>query len=373
MHLLHILLSDLNPFWDKNIMTLISGIKDSLPDQALITVAKEVAAVFALIYLSVRAYAMIVGEGRFEVMPLFRPFLITLAIINFSLVTEVVGYPGSKADDIGKTSFEANAEIMNTDLDTKDMLTDSLFATLISHTTELAQMYVQSAKEGETFLEDVAHNVITLGGKELMLQATAHLTVLEQLLWIKLSMWLQQFITWIVLGVFKGICYCLFFLQLILMYVLACVGPLSFAFSIAGPFKDSWVTWAARYIAVSFYSTIGFIILNISCAIIDYGLLQEIDRLRQLLAKADVQAQFLAAVQHIDNFVGYLFIALVTAFSGIVATPIVSTWILGAVGTGNAFIAGMKGAAAGAVGAGGAAAGRAVQPVKSLAGAIAKS
>jgi hypothetical protein len=334
------LLNSINPFWDKNIADLITGIKDSLPDQELIGIAKEVAAAFALIYLSIKAYAMIIGEGKFEVMPLFRPFIITLVIVNFGLFTSIAGYPGTASGEIGRASFEANAKIMDQDMDTKDQLTTELFQTLISNTTQLKDYYIQSSKADQSVgdqVVDATLNALTLGTMEALSELNAYITVYEQLLWIKLSLWLQGFVTWIVIGIFKGICYCLFFLQLILMYVLACLGPLSFAFSIAGPFKDSWVQLTARYIAVSFYSTIGFIILNISCAIMNYGLNQEISRLSQLLAKKDAVAEFIASVEHVDNFVGYLFIAIITAIAGILATPIVSTWIIGTVGAGTAF------------------------------------
>src|SRR3954451_865855 len=132
-----VLLNSLHPFWDNNVLDLIKGIKDSLPEQQLTTIAKEVAAVFALVYLSLKAYAMIIGEGRFEVMPLFRPFIITVVITNFSLFTEMVGYPGAASGEVGKASFEANSNIMDQDMDTKDKLTDDLFKTLIENTTRL--------------------------------------------------------------------------------------------------------------------------------------------------------------------------------------------------------------------------------------------
>jgi hypothetical protein len=335
-----ILLDTLNPFWDNNILDLIKGIKDSLPQQQLTTIAKEVAAVFALVYLSVKAYAMIIGEGKFEVMPLFRPFIITVIITNFSLFSEMVGYPGTASGEVGKANFEANANIMDQDMDTKNKLTDELFKTLIENTTQLKDYYVQSSKVDQGTGEQVADaalNMMTLGTSEALTELNAYVTVYEQLLWVKLSLWMQGFVTWIVLGVFKGICYCLFFLQLILLYILGCLGPISFAFSIGGPFKDSWVQWVSRYVAVSFYSTIGFIILNIACAIMNYGINQEISRLSQLLAKKDAVAEFLASIEHVDNFIGYLFIAMVTAIAGIMSTPIVSSWIIGSVGAGTAF------------------------------------
>src|SRR3954465_6788430 len=166
-----VLLNSLRPFWDNNILDLIKGIKDSLPEQQLTTIAKEVAAVFALVYLSLKAYAMIIGEGRFEVMPLFRPFIITLVITNFSLFSEMVGYPGTASGDLGRANFEANANIMDQDMDTKDGLTDELFKTLIQNTSQLKDYYVQSSKADQGTGEqiaDAALNVMTLGTTEAM-------------------------------------------------------------------------------------------------------------------------------------------------------------------------------------------------------------
>ncbi len=326
----------INPFWDQNIMDLINGIKESVPDQTMPTLAKQIAAILSLVYLMVRAYAMILGEGRFEVMPLFRPFLICLAIINFSLLIEILSFPGEAATTDSEAKFIANAQIVDQDMDNKQALNDTLFNRLIENTNELKQLF------GGTRSEDMGNgeaalNWLSGGAYETLSNMQSYIVVYEQLLWVKLSMWMQGFVMWLVMGIFKGICYCLFFLQVLLIYVLTTLGPISLGFSVAGPFKDAWVQWAAKYISVSFYSTIGYIVLNLSFAILHYGFQQEIDRLNQVLAQSDVKEQFIASVSHIDNFVGYLFIALITALAGIISTPVISTWIVQTAGTGNVF------------------------------------
>jgi len=331
-----IFLNSTNPFWDQNIMDLINGIKQQLPDQSLPTLAKEIAAVLSLVYLSLKAYAMIVGEGKLEVMPLFRPFVISMVIINFSLFTEIVGFPGNASATDTESKFIANANKVDQDMDNKTQLSDTLFNRLIESTNELKNLF--GGKDAEDYgLVESGINWLSGGTYETLTNLQSYIIVYEQLLWIKLSLWLQGFIMWLVIGIFKGICYCLFFLQVLLLYILTCLGPISLAFSIAGPFKDSWVQWVARYISVSFYSTIGFLVLNISFAILDYGFQQEISRLNQILALADVKEEFIAAVSHIDNFIGYLFIALITALAGIISTPLISTWIVQTAGAGNSF------------------------------------
>ena len=99
-----------NSFWDPNLMSLIDGIKSILPNDSFVSTAKEIAAVLALIYLSVRAYAMIVGEGKLEVMQLFRPFIITLVIVNFGTYAAIVDMPGKATGNKAQANFEANAK-----------------------------------------------------------------------------------------------------------------------------------------------------------------------------------------------------------------------------------------------------------------------
>lgn len=330
------LLSAINPLWDENLIDLFNGIKVALPDGTLATIAKQIAAIFALCYLAFKAYTMIVGEGRFEIMPLFRPFVIALCIINFGLITTLVGLPGQAATDTMGDKFHINSVSVDQALDEKKALSDSLFKELIAHTNEIAPKFGGVTGTGIGELPDIAKALPGAETVEVMGNLQSYITVYEQLLWMKLSMWLQQFIEWVVVAIFKGICYCIFFLQLIILAVLTWIGPISFAFSIASPFRNSWVHWAGKYIAVSFYSAIGYFILNLSFAVLKYGIDQEIDRYQEILSKKDYFAMFGSMMLHIDNFIAFVFIALVVAVAGIIATPIISTWIVETAGTGNA-------------------------------------
>ncbi|MGE9310882.1 hypothetical protein ACLOAU_04530 [Niabella sp. CJ426] len=329
------LLDTLNPFWDENILDLISGIKDALPDSPIAGVARSIAALLSLIYLSVRAYAMIVGEGKLEVMQLFRPFIITMVIINFGLYASLVNTPGKAAGNSAKTQFQANAIATQELYEQKVKLVDNLFDVVLENTNEIRKLYYDADGDNSTWSD--VKNFASLGTREALLNMQASITVYEKLFWIKISIWLQNFIMWIVMGIFKGVCYCIFFIELILLHILLILGPISFAFSIAGAFKDSWVTWTARYISVTFYTCIGFIVLNIAIAIIMYGLHQEVNRLEQIIALKDYKEMFIQAVNRTDNFIGFLLIAIVVAIAGIVSVPVITTWIIQTAGAGSAF------------------------------------
>ena len=113
------LLSDLKPFWDPEIMNLIDGIKSQLDTGGLVSVSLEIAAVLSLIYISIKAYAMMVGEGKLEIMTLFRPFIITLIIVNFGTYVNIVSWPGNKAGNGARDKFTANAQNIDVAMDSK--------------------------------------------------------------------------------------------------------------------------------------------------------------------------------------------------------------------------------------------------------------
>lgn len=333
-----IFLSASNPFFDQNILDLLNGIHDQISDLSFIDTAKEISAVLALLYLSLKAYAMIVGAGQLDILSLFRPFIITMCIVNFSLLTTILQYPGNSTGSTSKDNFIANATQVDMDLDEKRALNDNVFNMVMQQTNQIKQTYYQS-----DINVDKTTNEYVWGFSELGSSLDSSLTLLEQLMWLKIGIWMQNFLTDIILAIFKGCAYFIFFLQMFLQVVLETLGPVSFAFSIIGSFKDAWATWASRYIAVSFYNTIGFIVLSIACGVIDYGLQQEIDRINMVIKNANFSditstASFFATVTDYHSFLGFLFIGLIIAIGGILSVPVVSTWIIQTSGTGSTFI-----------------------------------
>lgn len=350
-----ILLDVPNKFWDENLMTMISGVKAMLGTSEFVGIAKEIAAILSLMYLSVKAYGMIIGEGRLDIMPLFRPFFITLVIVNFGTYASIVGGVGSAAEETEKVIFQSNAETMDDLMFSKDSLNTAFWTRVLDSASNIRN---QMTSEANAFTDNIVDQSdagwLAAGVSKSMLHVTnsigSYVTLYEQLAWAKLSMWLQGLIEMIVLSIFKGIAYCLFFIQMILMHILLILGPVSFAFSIIGAFRDSWIQWTARYLAVSFYATIGMIVMNMSILIISYGMKQEISRMQQILDKS-IGPDFYRTVMQVDNFLGYLLIALLVAIGGIVSVPIVTSWILsggesGSVMHKTAVISASKGGAA---------------------------
>src|SRR5664279_804286 len=193
MATLSIFLDVPNRFWDQNIMDLIHGIQMQLGSGEFISIAKEIAAVLSLIYLSVKAYAMILGEGRLEIMPLFRPFLITLVIVNFGLYASVAGGLGNAAAATEEGLFQANASHMDDLMFIKDSLSTSFWTRVLDSTSQIRnQISEQDNINSDRVIDEGDPNWLVGGISKAVAHAEnsigSYITIYEQLAWAKLCL-----------------------------------------------------------------------------------------------------------------------------------------------------------------------------------------
>lgn len=316
----------INPFWDENLLDLIEGIRDAIGDGQIPTIARQIAAILTLIYFSVKSFAMLAGEGNLEVMTLLRPFIFSMVIINFGLLTEIYDLPAASLEGLQKETFVARAKDVEQELMVKDQLMDSVWNKVNSNIEELKALYGGSQKADYNMAEEVLDG-FSGGAYDVMVNLDSYVTIYQNLLFTRMTMALTDFTTTITLAGYKGVCYCIFFIQLIILYILKSLGPLAFAFSVTGPFRDSWVQWTSKYIAATFYSAIAFLVLNLCLAVIEYGIGQEINRLMYVV-NLPMNEQFMKAIQSYDDYMGYLIIAIITSIAGIISTPTMASWII---------------------------------------------
>ena len=92
----------------------------------------------------------------------------------------------------------------------------------------------------------------------------------------KVKMIMFNIIEFIVVTFWQVCTYFVFFLQIIFTGILVILGPLAFAFSVLPAFRDAYIQWIARFVSVSLYSCIAYIVLSISLVVMQYGIEREI-------------------------------------------------------------------------------------------------
>lgn len=333
---------------DKNILEFFDGMQQKLTLYwgDYIDDATALCAIFMLLTFAMKGYEMMVGKGRLDLLPLFRPFALLMVVLYWSGFVEIVSFPGTLVAKKAQETFNLNATEVN-NLATKRR-------ELINLTMERVTRNAQAAEETKVIsqnssLLDRAGGAISEAWDSMALSLFSSFALIRT----ELNFIIGRFVEFIVLCAFRVMTYLVFFLQIVFSSILIILGPFAFAISILPAFRDSYSTWIARYISVSLYSGIAYLILNIVMALIRYSLEQEISRMNHL-AQVD-EAAFMKWTMFSPGLMGYYVVGLLVGGAVMLSVPSVSTWIVSSSGVNSAVSASAGGAASGAQAIGGAA------------------
>lgn len=325
----------MNELIDQALFTLIEGLqaKISVLFGEFIADAQALAAVFMLLYFGIESFKMMTGDKRLEIMPLLRPFALGLVLIFWIPFVNVISYPADVLTATSKSMFYNQ-------LDEVELLSRNRYALIDSVATELLATSVEveraesEVKDSKWYEFDIDFSAI--GDKV----AGLYLYVVA-----KFKMMMFQIVEFLVVTIWQLCIYLVFFLQIVFQGILIILGPLAFSFSVLPAFRDAYVQWLARFISVSLYGCIGYIVLSISLVLMQYGLEREIEILDFALKN---EAAFIMYVSQSSGGVNSFILTCLLGALSMLTIPFVSTWIVSTTGVGQA-VGGMAAGAAMAV------------------------
>ncbi|WP_317128743.1 hypothetical protein [Mucilaginibacter gracilis] len=137
-------------------------------------------------------------------------------------------------------------------------------------------------------------------------------------------------------------------IQIIYSSILVILGPFAVAASILPAFRDSFSTWIARFISVSLYSGIGYLIMYLCGLMQEYALQSEISKYQVLVGTngtaADMAKMAVFAGNGILSFGTVIVVFLIGAVC-MFTVPSISTWIISTSGISSATSSFGRGAA----------------------------
>ncbi|PIQ20240.1 MAG: plasmid transfer protein [Cytophagales bacterium CG18_big_fil_WC_8_21_14_2_50_42_9] len=316
---------------DRNIFDLFNTLYLDIAELsfAFLSDAQAIAAIAMLLYFAMEAYKMIAGDKTIEIMPLMRPFAITLVIVLWAPFIAIINFPLTIVNDTAKTMYEMqidNVEHMHVE---RMALIDEVAKRMSESSAEFEQ--VEGETQDKDWYEKMGVDLEPLFNKMkgyyLMLMA-------------KINFAIMRIVEYVVIAIFQVCTYIIFLLQIIFAAILVILGPFSFALSILPGFKDSYLTWIGRYISVGLYSTIGYIVMSISFVIIRYAQEREIEILKAVL---DNEALFIGYVSYSSGNISFYVVSLLIAALAMLCIPVISTWIINTSGVGQALGAAIRG------------------------------
>ena len=320
---------------DREILELFEGLFANFAENAddFLLTAQALCAIFMFIYFGIKSFGMMTGDEPLEIMPLIRPFILGMVIIGWVTFIDIINVPSKAIAKAAKGMLDDNIDEVNLLQKQRMELLSDVADKLIKDSAELEKYDDGDQETLEIIGIDLGSIFDTIKGY--------YIIVLSKFRYLAI-----EIIEFIMISFFQGCSYIVFFLQIIFSAVLIIFGPFSFALSVLPIFHDTYVTWLARYISVSLYTGIGYVIMSLSMSMLTFCLQKEIVVLQKAMAD---EAYFFAYITTNYGGANFYVVALITGGLGMLTIPIISTWIINTTGVGNAISAVARGASAGMV------------------------
>lgn len=329
----------MNELLDPHLFDLFTGLqmKTTKIFGAFVGDAQALAAIFMLLYFGLESFKLMTGDKKLEMMSLLRPFALGLVLMLWVIPGKekdsgfvgVISYPGQVLTAQAKGLYED--QLLNV-----EMLSRNRYALIDSVAMELMQTSLEveraenEAKDKKWYEFGIDFSAI---GDKL---AGLYVYVIA-----KFKMIMFNIIEFLVVTFWQVCTYFVFFIQIIFTGILVALGPLAFAFSVLPAFRDAYIQWLARFVSVSLYSCIGYIVLYLSLIVMEYGIEREIEILEYALSN---EAAFVMYVAMTSGGVNSFILTAILGGLGMLTIPFVSTWIVSTTGIGQA-VGGMVGGA----------------------------
>ena len=309
--------------------------------------AQTLACIFMLIFFAGKSYEMMSGDKQLEIMPLLRPFALSMVLMWWSPFCRVVAFP----TDLIANKTEALYELKQKDIDAM-RLERANYIHQVGEKLLYMQAKTEIASEGAKETNKGVGAQIIEGAKGFFAENIWN-PIMEMRLRFStgLSSLLTQLLEVLAIWILRVCVYLVFMLQIIYSTVLITLGPFAVAISILPAFRDSFTTWVARFISVNLYVGVAYLVLYLVGIMQEYTMAVEINKYKTLLDGTGGGMEKLAwlASTGILSF-GMVIVSSVVGAIAITTVPSISTWIVSTSGISSAAsTAGKTGAAVGSM------------------------
>lgn len=305
---------------DQHILDLFQGLFAAITEHLSIFLndARALTAIFMLLYFGIKAYGMILADEPLQIMPLLRPFALAMVIIFWAQFVELINYPAQYISDKSKGMFQDRIAMVDAVAQERMLLIDKVAKRLIEASAEVEQV-----KDGRT--DEDWYETLGIDFDALFDQMKGYFIIIMS----KIKFFIMQVVEFMVITCFQVCSYLVFFVQIIFGAILVLLGPFAFAFSVLSGFKDAYIHWIARYISVSLYSTIGYIVMSLCMVVVQYGIERETELLQYILNN---EAAFILYVSQNDGGANFFIVSLLLGALVMMTIPAISTWIISTTG-----------------------------------------
>lgn len=299
-----------------------------------IGMAQALGASFAIIFFAIKSYEMMTGDRKLEILPLLRPFMLCMIIVNWGTFVTVISFPTTLIAQITANKLDAQQAKVNS---LRYVRAEYQFNFVKALYKKSAETKV-AAEQSTSFWDDplgTMGSAIKDTAKDIVIDVVSMKEKFE----IGLNLAITQALELIALWILRIAVYALFAIQIIYATILIMLGPFSASISILPMFRDSLSTWIARFISVNLYVGIAFIVLFVGSLLQEFAMTAEIDRYKEVLSQSGEVMNASAFTYLKTNGVmsfGIVIVSFLISAVTMFTVPTISTWIVSTSGAGSA-------------------------------------
>lgn len=349
------------PTIDQGLQSILEAMQKFPKDshiEEIMTIAKAVGCCIALGVGANECYKMMLGKSGMDVMKLIHILIISLCITWSGTIVELAKQPGLALENLAYQSMQGkNFSVMD-----KEQQVAKLQSEYLSKIADIRSKVEQERKTQEEVANDEKGlwDKITDGLEDLHKQI--------DLSFKQAALWAEQQVTELLSIIFRFMGEVLFQMsyfgmlvaQRIFLCILGSFAPLMFALSLSPHFKSAWSQWLSKYLSISLWGYVTYMVVFYVMHIMEYYLDSDIANYSRDITSATVSSDVTwenvgaLGMQGLGTTCMYV-IALMIGVYVIRMVPEVASWLIpGGVSSAAGSVSGeqgmsmVKGATAGA-------------------------
>ena len=248
--------------------------------------AKMIGLCLALGVGSYECYMMILGRRGIDVMKLLHIVIISLCISLSGSIASMAAEPGRVLENQAKEhALSANIGVQVLESEVQEKQQKYLQA--LSDILERAKMQDEADKKLGQGQEEAHTEILGFDITEMKQNLEFKIKKAAISLETKICEWVSIIIRYLGEVFFQVVYYGMLVAQNLFMHILQMFCPIAFAMSLAPPFRSAWSQWLSKYLSLSLWGFLVFMVIFYVNNIMEFTLQSEINNYTTLIADAD--------------------------------------------------------------------------------------
>lgn len=270
------------PTIDKSLEGLLSAMHNAPQSLGqLTTLAKTIGCCIALGVGANECYQMMLGRRGMDVMKLIHILIISLCISFSGSIVAMAKSPGLALEKWAQEQMTGkNGEVIALEEDVAKLQADYLKK--VNKVLAEAQVAKQNDREKDTgIIEDLKNSV-----DDMIDNVKAGLIKMAMFSETKVCEWFSLIIRFLGELIFQMSYYGMLVAQRVFMAILEMFCPIMFAISLSPHFKSAWSQWLSKYLTLSLWGFITYVVIYYINFILVYNLQQDIAAYQRMMGEA---------------------------------------------------------------------------------------